>query len=146
MAEWFASLRCNGGKSSMDKGDSEMNKTVRFSIGVLLASAIALAGTASFAQDTKSRMRERKPVIDDLKVQGIVGENNGGFLEFLSGIREKEDVIAAENSDREGVYRTIAKREGTTPARVGSLRAAQIAKKGRPGQWFQDAQGKWYKK
>lgn len=115
-------------------------------ITLLITSGIFLFGTISFAESIKSRMKARKPVIEALKAQGIVGENNRGYLEFVGANREKADIINAENNDREKVYTAIAGQQGTAAELVGKRRAVQIKKKAKTGQWFQDQNGKWYKK
>ena len=91
-------------------------------------------------------MIERLPVIKALKDKGIVGENNKGYLQFVGKKKEKADVIKAENKDRKSVYGAIAKQQKTTVEVVGKHRAIQIAKKAQPGDWLQDANGKWYQK
>jgi hypothetical protein len=91
-------------------------------------------------------MKERLPVIVELKAKGIVGENNKGYLEFVGGKKEKADVVAAENEDRKQVYAAIAKQQGTTTELVGKRRALQLAKRADPGEWVQDAAGKWIQK
>ncbi len=106
---------------------------------------LLLSGSA-FAQDIKTRMIERLPAIKELKVKGIVGENNKGYLEFTGERKEGEDVVSAENEDRRRVYEAIAKREGVGTDIVGQRRALQIAESAEKGEWLQDAQGKWYKK
>lgn len=103
-------------------------------------------GISAFADDIKTRMKQRLPVIIELKAQGIVGENNAGYLEFVGAKREKADVVAAENNDRKTVYTAIAKQQGTTAEVVGKRRALQIAQKANPGEWLQDASGKWIQK
>jgi hypothetical protein len=103
-------------------------------------------GVSAFADDIKARMKNRLPVIKELKAQGIVGEDNKGYLQFVDGKKAKEDVVAAENKDRKTVYAAIAKQKGTTAELVGKRRALQIAKKASPGEWLQDASGKWYQK
>ena len=103
-------------------------------------------GVSAIANDIKTRMKNRLPVIKELKAQGIVGEDNKGYLRFVGGEKAKEDVVAAENEDRKTVYAAIAKQQGTTAELVGSRRALQIAKKASPGEWLQDASGKWYQK
>jgi uncharacterized protein YdbL (DUF1318 family) len=107
---------------------------------------IFVAGISAFADDIKTRMKQRLPVILELKAKGIVGENNAGYLEFIGAKREKTDVVAAENKDRKTVYTAIAKQQGTTAELVGKRRALQIAKKAGPGEWVQDASGKWIQK
>lgn len=103
-------------------------------------------GISAFADDIKTRMKQRLPVIIELKAKGIVGENNAGYLEFIGAKREKADVVAAENNDRKTVYTAIAKQQGTTAEVVGKRRALQIAQKANPGEWLQDASGKWIQK
>ena len=111
-----------------------------FILGTLITSAY------SSSKAIKQRMIERLPVIKSLKDQGIVGENNQGYLEFVGQKKDKADVINAENQDRKLVYSAIAKQQGTTVEVVGKHRAIQIGNKARPGEWLQDAAGKWHKK
>ena len=110
-----------------------------FVLGILISDAYS-------ADSIKQRMIDRLPVIKALKDQGIVGENNTGFLEFVGNRKEKADVVAAENKDRKLVYEAIAKNQGTTDKLVGQHRAIQIADKALAGEWLQDANGKWYQK
>ena len=107
---------------------------------------ILAAGISAFADDIKTRMKQRLPVIIELKTKGIVGENNAGYLEFIGTKKEQADVVAAENEDRKTVYAAIAKQQGTTAELVGKRRALQIAKKANPGEWVQDSSGKWIQK
>ena len=103
-------------------------------------------GVTAFADDFKARMKNRLPVIKQLKAQGIVGEDNKGYLQFVGGNKAKTDVVAAENKDRKTVYSAIAKQQGTTAELVGKRRALQIAKRANKGEWVQDASGKWIQK
>lgn len=100
----------------------------------------------SSSKEIKQRMIARLPVIKSLKDKGIVGENNKGYLEFIGKKKEQEDAVKAENSDRKQVYEAIAKQQSTTVEVVSKHRAAQIAEKAQPGEWLQDANGKWYQK
>ena len=114
----------------------------------VLLSFILIGGASAFAgsDKIKARMKERLPVITALKAEGVIGENNKGYLEVIGGKKAKKDVINAENSDRKQVYTAIAKQQGTSVDLVGKRRAKQIAKKAKPGQWIQDQSGKWYQK
>ena len=112
----------------------------------LLAIGFFVLGVSAFADDIKARMKNRLPLIKQLKSQSIVGENNKGYLQFVGGNKAKADVVAAENKDRKTVYTAIAKQQGTTAELVGKRRALQIAKKAAPGEWVQDAGGKWIQK
>jgi uncharacterized protein YdbL (DUF1318 family) len=111
-----------------------------FVLGILITNAHASS------KAIKQRMIDRLPVIKALKDKGLIGENNTGYLEFVGKKREKANVIEAENKDRELVYRAIAKQQGTTVEVVGKHRAVQISQKAQPGEWLQDAAGKWYQK
>ena len=105
-----------------------------------------VVGVSVSADDIKARMKKRLPVLKELKAKGIVGEDNQGYVQFVGAKEEKADVIAAENKDRKTVYAAIAKQQGTTAELVGKRRALQIAKKANPGEWVQDASGKWIQK
>jgi uncharacterized protein YdbL (DUF1318 family) len=109
-------------------------------LGILLTNAYASS------KAIKKRMIERLPTIRALKEKGLIGENNKGYLEFVGSQKEKADVVKAENNDRKKVYGAIAKQQGTTVELVGKHRAIQLAKRAKPGEWLQDANGKWYQK
>ena len=122
-------------------------RTPKFLIATILAAlAVLLLAQAGLADDIKDRMKARLPVITELKAQGLLGENNKGFLEFRGGQQPKADVVRAENADRAAVYAAIAQRQKTTPEFVGQARAAQIAEKEPAGFWVQDAGGAWKRK
>ena len=81
------------------------------------------------------RMRERLPMVDSLKAEGRVGENNLGFLAVRGVLSTSENsVVAAENADR------------VDEISVGKARAEQIAQRSADGVWLQDPAGRWYRK
>ncbi len=121
------------------------NKALIIIISFLL-SIMFSNGVSVFAGGIKSRMIARIPVIKALKAKGIIGENNRGYLEFRGGQRENGDVVDAENRDRKTVYKKIAQQQGTAIDVVEKHRAVQIEQKAKPGEWLQDADGKWYRK
>ena len=123
-----------------------MKKKVYFAVLAILLFVVFAAGAFPSAKEIRARMLARLPEIKVLKDKGLVGENNKGFLEFVGQQKEKQEVVTAENRDREMVYKAIAKQQGTTVELVGKHRAIQIANKARPGEWLQDANGKWYQK
>jgi len=123
-----------------------MKKKVYFAVLAILLFVVFAAGAFPSAKEIRARMLARLPEIKVLKDKGLVGENNKGFLEFVGQQKEKQGVVTAENRDREMVYKAIAKQQGTTVELVGKHRAIQIANKARPGEWLQDANGKWYQK
>jgi uncharacterized protein len=113
---------------------------------IFCLSALILSGTNGFSQDLKERMKDRLPLIVELKKKGIVGEDNLGFLQFVGKTREQENVVKEENNDRVKVYEAIAKQQGTATDIVGKRRAIQIADKAGVGEWLQDEKGAWYQK
>ena len=112
---------------------------------IVLLTLLVWAGGVH-ADDIKARMTARLPVINALKTQGLIGENNQGYLEFRSGQMPDADVIAAENQDRKSVYAAIAARQNVPVEMVGQTRAAQIAAKDPAGVWVQEANGSWRQK
>jgi uncharacterized protein YdbL (DUF1318 family) len=95
----------------------------------------------------KERFLQRLPVINELKVQAKVGEDNVGKLALRTSLADKEnELVAAENADRETVYRDIAAKISTSALEVGKRRALQIAKLAIPGTWLQHVDGHWYQK
>lgn len=123
-----------------------MNRLRRVKISLLIACLVFAFVAPAIAQDIKARMRARLPVIVSLKAQGIVGENNQGFLTALKSAGGQQGVVDAENQDRRIIYSAIAKKQGTSPALVGQRRAMRIAQKADPGTMIQDASGNWRKK
>ena len=111
-------------------------------MGILL---VALPG---LCQDDpiKERFLKRKPILNQLKMDGFIGENNQGYVEFRIPNDEHTELVENENADRRLVYQRIAKRHGTDVEVVGRRRAVQIAKIARRGDWLQDEDGNWYRK
>ncbi len=114
-------------------------------IVLLIASSAILSAQGD---PLKERFIQRKPKINALKNQGIVGENNRGLLAVRSqNITDKDRaIVQAENEDRRKVYQRIAANVGSNVDMVGKRRAAQIAQNAAPGHWLQDAEGNWYRK
>ena len=111
-----------------------------------VVAGVSLFSGSVFCADIKARMKDRLPRIIELKVGGIIGENNQGFLAFIGGNQSEQALIDAENQDRQLVYGAIAKQQGTTAEVVGRRRALQIAENAKPGEWIQDAGGRWVQK
>lgn len=116
---------------------------ISLSLSILL---IVAATVVAGSKEIKARIKARLPVINSLKADGIIGENNRGYLEFIKSNKSKENVIISENQDRKRVYSAIAKQQGVTVDLVGKRRAKQIAERANPGHWIQDGNGNWYQK
>lgn len=126
-----------------------MKLKIYVSLLIIMLFGSFFANVSSVADDLsalKRQMEKRLPIIIELKSKEIIGENNTGYLQFIGGRREKEDIVQAENQDRRKVYESIAKKEGASIEQVGQRRAQQIASKARKGEWLQNPTGKWYQK
>ncbi len=124
-----------------------MHKNFFFSsfLLIFIACMMFIASTVHSA-DIKERMAARIPAIDALKDQGIIGENNQGFLEFRTADKPQQQLVTEENKDRAMVYEAISRQQGAPVALVGQRRAKMIADNGQAGQWFQRPDGTWYTK
>ncbi len=101
---------------------------------------------AAQAGSVKERMAARTPEILKLKAQGIVGENNQGYLEIRGDGGGAAGVVDAENKDRQMVYKAIAARTGGSVAQVGQRAAVRRAQVAGAGEWLQKPSGEWYQK
>jgi uncharacterized protein YdbL (DUF1318 family) len=120
-----------------------MKSSVRTTVWLLMCGLLLFFVSAAWAQDIKSRMRSRLPELVTLKANGIIGENNQGYLTVLKTPTDKAPLITAENEDRRTIYSAIAKKQSTTAALVGQRRALQIAEKAAPGTMIQGRDGNW---
>jgi len=123
-----------------------MKIKTRAVLAVVLIVASFFAVQGAFADDIKARMKQRLPEIVSMKSQGIVGENAGGYLEFVAAKRVKADLVAAENRDREAVYSAIAAQQGVAVEIVAKRRALQIVSQAVKGEYLKNEGGTWYQK
>jgi uncharacterized protein YdbL (DUF1318 family) len=123
-----------------------MNVRHIFKICVLLIACMVLSSQFAGAANIKERMKQRLPVIKELKTKGIIGENNRGYLGFVGAEQAQEAVVAAENKDRKAIYTHFAKQQKTTVEFVEKVQAERKAQKAITGQFFQTQDGQWVKK
>ena len=105
--------------------------------------------SSSWAQDMgalKAQMLKRKPTIDAMKNQGVIGEGNDGYLHVRKAADNAQQVVQAENADRRAVNQVIAKKEGTTVDVVSRKLAAKLQALAVPGHWLQKKDGTWHQK
>ncbi len=121
------------------------NRRFLLFISVLLTTFL-FTGLNGQAASVKDRMLARIPAINSLKDQGLIGENNHGFLEYRTAAKPEQSLINDENNDRKTVYEAIAKKQNVDINLVGQRRAKQIIDVGSKGHWFQKPDGAWYKK
>ena len=103
---------------------------------------------ANNAETIKQNMIKRLPRIQELKKDGLIGENQQGYLEAVQSNLPAADkeVIEAENADRKAVYEAIARQQGTTAELVGKLRAKKIFEQAKSGEFLKQEDGTWKKK
>jgi uncharacterized protein YdbL (DUF1318 family) len=121
------------------------NKQWPLWIFLVIMTLVAAAGPV-LAQGIKERMKERLPVIAELKKQGIVGESNRGYLAFVGTEKSHEALISEENQDRKTIYAHIAEQQNTSLSVVEKNRALQLAERAAPGTYVQKPDGTWVKK
>lgn len=120
-----------------------MLKNLILTLCLTFCCAAAVADTPA---QIKERMKARLVKINEYKDQGIVGENNKGYLEVRAENAAAAQAVNDENADRKSVYEEIGKKTSATATQVGAQRAEQIAKISAKGHWLQDKAGKWYQK
>jgi uncharacterized protein YdbL (DUF1318 family) len=123
-----------------------MNQKGHLLFVATLVACLFFFSAAALGDNIKQRMKNRLPQIIALKAAGIIGENHQGLLAFVGDNQQEQALVEAENKDRQLVYGAIAKQQGTTAAVVAQRRALQIAENAKPGEWLQDASGKWVQK
>jgi uncharacterized protein YdbL (DUF1318 family) len=96
--------------------------------------------------------RARYPQLAAAITRGCIGENNQGLVEPRPGPGCGPDaaaLVAAENRDREFIYRTLMEQNKMPPTDLPRVRAAFAAanrEKAPAGTWVQDAAGQWTRK
>jgi uncharacterized protein len=104
----------------------------------------------------KDSIRNRSESIKPFMDKGNVGLNRDGLLAVrttdglnLKERAEAQQLVEAENRDREALYAEIAKANNFPKERVADIKrifAKSWSDQARPGWWIQDAQGNWRKK
>jgi len=104
----------------------------------------------------KESIKNRTPLIFPYLNKGKVGIGNNGFLVIRSqknlSLREvarMKQLVRDENSDREALYKEIARANNISMDRVADIQAIfakSWIKKARPGWFVQGSDGSWAKK
>ena len=126
-----------------------------FTVCVLICAAAATA-PAQATYDIKEMTPAVKSALDGrkvrfadlkaLKTQGVVGENNRGYVQALGGGAEVKALVAAENKDRKQVYEAIVVQNKLGSGALATVEAvfARVQRdKAEPGDKVQDASGRW---
>ena len=124
-----------------------MNKSTWIFISLFLFLFSSLGLSAQSAAEIQQAMKERLPKIDAMKLQGVIGENNQGYVEARDTVSpEQRKLIAEENADRKKLYNIVARRTGVELQEVEMNRAAQLRHRSPSGIWLQDEEGNWFQK
>jgi uncharacterized protein len=118
-------------------------------VALLLIPATAAFGAESKGESKKDqlkkRFRERAAQIEKLKSDGVIGETDQGYLDFVKGKGDGADVVDAENADRKSAYEQIAKDTGESVDKVAKQAAQKRFDHAKSGEWLK-IDGKWKKK
>lgn len=93
--------------------------------------------------------RGRYEELAGLKSQGVVGENNRGYVEVLKSEGNAQSVVDAENRDRKVIYNTIVAQNGLGADALATIEKvfAQVQRdKAASGDSIQNESGAWVKK
>ena len=130
---------------------------------LMFLSLIPLAGytQANIEIDTpaivslKQRMQQRHNQLEAYYARGAVGLTREGLVAMrdanavpLAARQSVNALVAAENQDRNAMYREIARANGHPEweADIRSTFAQRWIQLARPGWWYQSADGSWVRK
>jgi uncharacterized protein len=130
---------------------------------LMFLSLIPLAGytQANIEIDTpaivslKQRMQQRHNQLEAYYARGAVGLTRDGLVAVrdanavpLAARQSVNALVAAENQDRNAMYREIARANGHPEweADIRSTFAQRWIQLARPGWWYQSADGSWVRK
>lgn len=116
----------------------------------LMAPVAAVVATMAVAGVAHADSAAAKAAVDAAKAQGVVGEQNDGFLGFVNAGAASGEVRAAVaeiNAGRRQLYAQAATQNGVSPAAAGaSAFRSVVQSRLKPGEFYQDAGGAWVKK
>lgn len=102
------------------------------------------------AERAKAGRKARYAQIQELKSQGVVGENNQGLLTVRGeASSDVEGLVRAENADRDVIYGAIVQQSGASVEEIGKVRreaAAGYRDRAQSGEWVQMPDGQWIQK
>ncbi len=86
--------------------------------------------------------------IRSAKAEGLVGEANSGFIAAVQtpASAEVRALISDVNQKRRKQFKSTAVKTGTTVAQVAHRFYELAVRKTAPGNYYQDAGGRWKKK
>ena len=133
-----------------------MNKIKLFltALAVLVCSSVVFAEKYDIKEltpEVKAALDARKGHFDEikqLKAEGVLGENNRGYLEVLKNENDAQTLADSENKDRKFIYQTIEEQNNLSDA-LGTIEKvfAQVQRdKASTGDKIQTESGEWVSK
>ena len=128
-----------------------------FSLSLVVLTALPLCQAAEYdfkelTPEIKKALQDRQTryaQIQELKREGVIGENNKGYVTDLKNSSEASSLTADENRDRRTIYENLAaqnKLGGNGLLEVQRAFAEVQKEKAGPGDMVQSASGTWKKK
>ncbi|MBF0485840.1 MAG: DUF1318 domain-containing protein [Candidatus Omnitrophica bacterium] len=118
--------------------------------GVALAQgAYSIKEKTPAVQAALENRKARFPQLKALKAEGVLGENNRGYVEALGGGADAKSLAAAENTDRKFIYQTIVEQNNLDAGALSTVEgvfAGVQRDKASSGEKIQDAGGNWVTK
>jgi len=99
--------------------------------------------------EVKTALDSRRARFDQLKEfkrQGVIGENNKGYVELLVENTEAKNLVEAENKDRRFIYTTIVQQNNLSADALSTVESvfAQVQRdKASTGDKMQGTDGVW---
>jgi uncharacterized protein len=115
---------------------------IAFITMLLIAPLSLLAATK---EEIAQRQRERASEIAQLKQQGVIGETDEGYVDFVEGKSSGGDVVKAENNDRRELYALIARDTKASVEEVAKHAAQKYFQRAKKGEYLRYS-GEWRKK
>jgi len=123
---------------------------------MLLSMAPSVAQAAEYnikemtpeVQQALDGRKGRYSQLSEFKAQGVIGENNRGYVELLTDDSGAQRIVDQENRDRKTIYTTIARQNGIEDE-LGTIERvfAQVQRdKASDGEMVQSEEGEWTKK
>lgn len=115
-------------------------------LGRLMPYAYAQEGLGADVEQAALRRRDRLAALSSQESKGVVGENDAGQVEIRksqaadSSVRE---LVSAENADRLIIYKSIAKKNGTSLEDVQKLYAKKLQGSAPSGTPIEVASSNW---
>lgn len=119
-------------------------------IVILVAALLATCTFAASETELRERFKQRYPQLQQLKLEGKIGEVFTGYIDAVQPQYEAEakvkGMIDNENRDRAELYQIMARQTGATPEAVAQRNATRNFEKARSGDYLKGPDGIWKRK